>query len=397
MRQIVIVGGGIVGAALAAELAARRLGKVVVLDQGPRQGLAGSTGHAPGYVGIYNDSNVLAELARRSVDTYRTISFAGQAGFSPAGSLELAEDAAELELVHARAARARAIGLAATAVSAAEAAALAPHLVPESRCAGGVHYGGDGTARAEVITAGLRERAERDGVVFRYQTSVREIEVSGSRVKRVHTPADTLAVDDVVIATGIWGPRVAASTGYTLPLTPVAHPYVYGPKHARAEDTTPFVRWPTKHVYTRDHGDQIGIGTYDHAPQPVAQEELGTRADRAWPEKLFDEAIARALGLLPESYRFEPVTRLNGIFSMTADNLPLIGPTTLVQGLWIAAAVWVTHAAGAASLLASWMAGEDFRGGHAVHDPDRFKGESAQSLQKRALRLYRDIYSGVEV
>ncbi len=384
------------GAALAAELAARRLGKIVVLDQGPRNGLAGSTGHAPGYVGIYNDSNVLVELARRSVETYRNVSFDGQPGFSPAGGLELAEDDAELELVHGRAARASAIGLNATRVSASQAAALAPHLVPTTGCAGGVHYSGDGTARAEVIMAGLRARAERDGVAFRYETPVREIEVSDKRVKRVHTPVETLPVDDVVICTGIWGPRVAASTGYTLPLTPVAHPYVYGPKHAMPEHTTPFVRWPKKHVYTRDHGNQIGIGTYDHLPQPVAPEELGRRADRAWPGRLFDEAIARALNLLPERQRFEPETKLNGVFSMTADNLPLIGPTKLVQGLWIGAAVWVTHAAGAASVLAGWIAGEDARGELAALDPDRFTGESAQSLQKSALRLYRDIYSGVD-
>lgn len=47
-----------------------------------------------------------------------------------------------------------------------------------------------------------------------------------------------------------------------------------------------------------------------------------------------------------------PEHRLNGVFAMTPDNLPLLGPVADVPGLWVAEAIWVTYAAGAADALA---------------------------------------------
>jgi glycine/D-amino acid oxidase-like deaminating enzyme len=107
---------------------------------------------------------------------------------------------------------------------------------------------------------------------------------------------------------------------------------------------------------------------------------------------LFDPAIEQALRLLPETSRFQPVEKLNGLFSMTADNLPLVGPAGAVQGLWFAEAVWVTHAAGAAEILATWMASGDVQRQFLTLRPDRFDAESRQALQARSLQLYRDIY-----
>jgi len=192
---------------------------------------------------------------------------------------------------------------------------------------------------------------------------------------------------------------VAALAGQVLPLTPVAHPFLYGPLHdvplrSSGPVGSPFVRWPEHHVYARDHGDRLGLGTYDHVPQPVAVDQLGDGAEQPWPAEVFDPAVARALALLPAGHRFTPEHRLNGVFSMTADNLPLLGPSETVGGLWIAEALWVTHAAGAAQALVQLMTGTTpaVDGLDALR-PDRFTGQPADELTDRALRLYRDIYA----
>lgn len=204
----------------------------------------------------------------------------------------------------------------------------------------------------------------------------------------------TFPADDVVIACGVWGPAVAALAGERIPLTPVAHPYVYGPLHRPVAENSPFVRWPEHHVYARDHGDRLGLGTYDHAPLPVTVDTLGADAEQPWPAKLFDPAVTRALDLLPAERRFALEHRLSGVFSMTADNLPLIGSVESVEGLWVAEALWVTHAGGAARALAQLMTGrtpqiENVDGLR----PGRFTGQPAAQLADRALRLYRDIYA----
>lgn len=158
---------------------------------------------------------------------------------------------------------------------------------------------------------------------------------------------------------------------------------------------SPFVRWPEHHVYARDHGDRVGLGTYDHRPVPLTVEELGDSAERLWLET-FDEAVRQALLLLPVSQRFTVDTRLNGVFSMTADNRPLLGPAANTPGLWLAEAIWVTHAAGAARSLVQMMTqpgGNPIVEGLEALSPDRFAGQDDHDLRDRALRMYRDIYA----
>lgn len=97
--------------------------------------------------------------------------------------------------------------------------------------------------------------------------------------------------------------------------------------------------------------------------------------------------------LLPDDQRWQPAERLNGVFSMTPDNLPLLGTHATLSGLWLAEAIWVTHAAGAAAVLVALMDGQDTNEQINLLDPNRFDGEPGDDLQRRALARYRDIYS----
>ncbi len=81
-----------------------------------------------------------------------------------------------------------------------------------------------------------------------------------------------------------------------------------------------------QYVYARDHGDRFGLGTYDHRPMAVGITELGIDAEQPWMARVFDPAVATALDLLSVASRFNPERRLNGVFSMTPDNLPLARP-----------------------------------------------------------------------
>jgi glycine/D-amino acid oxidase-like deaminating enzyme len=51
-RRIVVIGAGVVGSAVAAELTRAARVSVTVVEQGSREQLPGSTGHAPGLVGL---------------------------------------------------------------------------------------------------------------------------------------------------------------------------------------------------------------------------------------------------------------------------------------------------------------------------------------------------------
>lgn len=395
-----IVGGGIVGVAVAAALKKCAGVEVTVLERGPRGRLLGSTGHAPGFVGLLGEVPISTELARISVNVYTQLEHAGHAGFDRVGGLEVATTDEAMAGLRRRAGRAGETGLTAQVLDGAQAAACAPQLVEPRGCVGGVLYPADGIARAGTITAALAQRAASAGVQFVYGTTVRAIDTRGGSVRAVRClSGETYVADDVVLACGIWGPAVAALAGHVLPLTPVAHPYLFGPLHntffpPSNAAGSPFVRWPEHHVYARNHGDRFGLGTYDHVPQPVAVELLTEGAERPWKDEVFGPAVARALALLPSEHRFTPEQRLNGVFSMTPDNLPLLGRSETVGDLWVAEALWVTHAAGAAEVLARMMTGAtpDVDALDALR-PDRFAGQPTDDLTARALRLFRDIYA----
>jgi len=227
-RRIVVVGGGVVGASLAASLIERAGLAVTVLERGPRDRLVGSTGHAPGFVGLLGEAPVATALARASAACYERLEHGGRAGFDRVGGLEVAYPPAAMSDLERRAALADGADLGARVLDPAQAVALAPGLVDPERCVGGVLYPQDGTARAGVITAALKDRAARAGVEFRYDAPVTAIDTRAGRVIAVRTGGQTLPADDVVLACGVWGPAVAALAGQQMPLTPVAHPTCTG-------------------------------------------------------------------------------------------------------------------------------------------------------------------------
>ncbi|KAL1961105.1 hypothetical protein VTO42DRAFT_3050 [Malbranchea cinnamomea] len=175
----------------------------------------------------------------------------------------------------------------------------------------------------------------------------------------------------------LWYLQPVRSLELQSPIIPVAHPYTYTPERPPRQGLPyPFVRWPERHVYARDHGDRDGLGSYNHVPARVtypfdsAVRPMGCRI--SMPSSPKPHAHASQNGsdfltqegttLLEEASR--KVKSFNGIFSVTPDNLPFAGKAKATQNLWLCAAVWVTHAAGTAKLLcAGNRAGSETFGG----------------------------------
>jgi glycine/D-amino acid oxidase-like deaminating enzyme len=385
-RRIAVIGAGIVGTAVAERLSVRSGCTVTVLDQAREGHLSGSTGHAPGFVGVLAPDASLTELARESIAVYRSLLWRGFAGFAPVGGLDLAESAAGGEALATRAAMATEVGVPATLIRPADAAKRAPRLVDPARVEVALDLPWDGAARACVITAALGARAAAAGVRFRPDAKVVGIDLRGDRVVRVRTPTESFGADDVVVACGIWGPSVAALAGVELPQFPAGHPYVRSASHARTRPPSPLVRWLEQRAYTRDDGNRNGLGTSNH--DPLLVQGPFDRAELAWPGGMFDRAVTSALALLPQKHRWSPAEQVHGLLSVTPDGLPLLGALGRVHGLWSAQAIWVTHAAGAARALVAQMFDELTTIGHLA--PQRFADEPPDALRRRAVTAYRD-------
>jgi len=364
--RVIVIGAGVVGAALADELSARGWTDVTVVDQGPLPATGGSSSHAPGLVFQANGSKTMAQMARYTVDKLSSLEVDGQPCYLPVGGLEIASTPERLAEVRRRHGWLTAWGVQARVVDAEECLRLWPMLNRE-RVLGGLHIPTDGLAKAVLAVEAQLRRARERGVRLLERCTVLDLTVESGRVSGVLTDHGPLPADIVVCCAGIWGPRVAAMAGMTLPLTPVAHQLAWTAavpalEGHREEATRPILRHQDADLYFRERYDGLGIGYYGHLPMPTDAEELASvdeaevmpSVQRFTPDD-FAPAWAETQSLLPATRETKVEEGINGLFSFTPDGMPLLGESAQLPGFWVAEAVWVTHSAGVGRAMAEWL------------------------------------------
>ena len=372
--RVVIVGAGIVGCSLADELTARGWTRVTVLDQGDPVRTGGSTSHAPGLVFQTTGHPTMSRFARATAAKYGALRLDGRPCFRPVGGLEVAATRERLVDLRRRHGWATAAGIESHLLDPGECAALHP-LLDREVVLGGLHIPSDGVAvplgaaEAQARAAGAR------GAEFRHGVRVTGIDTSGGRVRAVETDQGRVPAEIVVSAAGMWGPLVGAMAGVTVPLSPMAHQYAWTTPLRELDVVQklrglvdpggaafPMLRHLDADLYVREHGDRLGVGAYGHRAMPADPAGLDRPgpdrgdmpSERTFTDLDFEPSWNAARALLPALADAKVERGVNGLFSFTPDGMPLLGETR-VPGLWLAEAVWITHSAGVAQALASWM------------------------------------------
>ncbi|WP_455361793.1 GcvT family protein [Streptomyces sp. SYSU K21746] len=364
--RVVIIGAGVVGAALADELSSRGWTEVTVVDQGPLPATGGSSSHAPGLVFQANPSKTMTEMARYTIEKLAALDVDGQPCFLSTGGLEVATTPERLTELRRRHGWVTAWGIEARLIGPDECVELHP-LVDRDRVLGGLLVPTDGLARAVLAVEAQIRLATARGVRFLARHEVLDITAQDGRVTAVVTDQGEIPADIVVCCAGIWGPKVARMAGMNLPLTPLAHQLAWtGPVPAlagqAAEAVRPILRHQDADLYYRDRFDRLGIGYYGHRPMPVTADDIApVDAAEVMPSILrfteddFADAWAETQALLPATKEAKIEEGINGLFSFTPDGMPLLGESPDVKGFWVAEAVWVTHSAGVGRAMAEWL------------------------------------------
>lgn len=366
--RVAVIGAGVVGAAVADELSARGWDDITVVDQGPLPEPGGSSSHAPGLMFQASPSKTMAEMARYTVEKFRSLSGGGKPCFLPVGGLEVATTADRLTDLHRRQGWLASWGIDSAVVPPEDCARLYP-LLADGAVLGGLHIPADGIAKSvRAVSAQLRRAASR-GTRVLPGTEVLGLRTAGGRVTGITTGDGDIGADIVVCCAGIWGPRIARMAGMSLPLTPLQHQLAWtSPLPGRdtgrgPEASLPMLRHQGCDLYVRERFGALGIGYYGHRPMPVAPDDIASVASApVMPSVLpftsddFAPAWAEVNRLLPASRDAKIEEGLNGLFSFTTDDLPLLGPSPDLDGFWVAEAVWVTHSAGVGRAMAEWIA-----------------------------------------
>ncbi|WP_235038161.1 FAD-dependent oxidoreductase [Microbacterium sp. 18062] len=383
--RVVIIGLGVVGAALADELALRGMTDVTVLEQGPLYVTGGSSSHAPGFVYQTSPNRTMSRLATRTLDKLDGIRLNGQWLSKRVGGLEIATTPERLHDLARRHGLASSWGIPSSLIDAEECGRLWPGL-DTSAVLGGYLTPTDAIVKSVPAVQWQAERAIDRGARIRGRTRVVGITREGGRVTgvdvvpvpRADAASEHVPADIVIAAGGLWGPGITRELlGFELPMQPMEHgfgmsatvPSLVGRNTERDEATRPMLRHQDFSLYLREYVDRIGIGAYNHRPIPLEQSEIASADEHAatgvhpamhplaWDD--FEPTWEEARRLLPELREVAFDGGFNGIFSFTPDGGPMLGPVPHVDGLWLAQAVWVTQSAGVAQVIADWIVADD--------------------------------------
>lgn len=363
--QVVVIGAGIVGNSVVHHLARLGWRDILLVDKGPLPDPGGSTGHASNFVFPVDHSREITALTADSSRQYAELGT-----LTTCGGIEVARTPERVQELHRRMSSARAWGIDAELITAAEVAEKVPFLDPTVVLRG---FWTPSVAVVDPLRAGelMRERATAAGALtVSATTEVLAVDTDDGRVTRVRTDRGDVDTEYVVVACGVWSPRIAALAGAAIPLTPAVHQMIdVGPIAELAatgrEIAFPIVRDMDPLMYERQSGADLEIGSYAHRPILCEPEDIPSLAAAALsPTQLpftpddFDPQMEAALELFhPVLDRPDAGIRhaINGLLSLTPDGHPLLGETPEVRGLWSAAAVWIKEGPGVGRLIAEWM------------------------------------------
>ena len=301
--DIVVIGGGVMGTSIAFHLAHRRAGRVLVLEKSFLG--AGSSGKSGAIIRQHYSHPLTAGMARHGLRFFERFPelVGGPPVFTHTGLVVVAgmENRPALE---ANLAMQRGLGIQVGMVSREELRSIDPHaaLADDEIAA---YESEAGYCEALQVVASFAEAARRQGAEVREGVPVTGIQLDGTRITGVSTPAGTISTRTVVLATGPWAARLSASVGVPLPVQPcraqvalLRRPCEFGPPRPAYGDFR-------QQIYFKPtHGDMLHVGNIDPREQqsPVDPDDYADVADvpfaREMRRKLTDRypAMRRAVG-----------------------------------------------------------------------------------------------------
>ena len=397
--RVVIVGGGIIGAAAAYHLAKFGWRDIIMVDKGNLYHNEGSTSHAPGGVGVINHSILMTRFAKYASELYASLPEYDQPRrtYNAVGGIELARTQTRWEDLHRLHSASHSFGVETKLLTPKELQEIWPIINPDAFTGAmeiplSALVSGAGAAGALAVEA---QRMSDMQVVP--HTEVIDIEVVNGRVVAAITnnpEMPRIECENVLLTTNIWGPILGDKINVSLPLLAFEHQYVISepmeslshidPTDRDQEAIWPLIRDLDVTMYYRQHWNRLGVGSYNHAPLGVNPYDVGKSALRPFTVSHFEEARALADEMMPsfksaelsEKFHFNGQwvdTQYNGMFAFSADGYPMMGETQ-VKGVWTCVASWVTHAGGVGKSIAEWMAYGESEWDLRACDVNRFHG-----------------------
>ncbi|MCB1450186.1 MAG: FAD-binding oxidoreductase [Nitratireductor sp.] len=359
--QVVVIGGGIVGASVLFCLARKGWTDSVLLER--RNLTSGSTWHAAGNVTFFGHYTAITDLYIKSIETYQTASEeSGQEiGFHKTGSLRLANNREELAAYEALTPLYDRLDADYRVILPKEIETIHPLLVTDGLF-GAAYTPGDGHVDPTSSTNALAKAAKLRGAEIRTQTPAKTIRRTSSGWM-IETEDTTYLAKHVVIATSFWAREMLEPIGLNIPVYPIQHHEIISGPVAELQSLdfeVPAVRDPYAPSNTRQEGDGFLCGVYESDPKFWATDGIPPdfKEELLVPElERLEEHLLRVIERIPAFGEAGIKKVNNGPMAYSPDGLPLLGPVKDMPGLWLATGfnIGIGTGGGSARFLAEWM------------------------------------------
>jgi len=322
--EIIVVGGGVIGCAIARELA--HLGARVEVLERDRIG-AEASGAAAGMLGAQAETSntTMTGLGVESRALFREIlpALRGETGVEvehwEEGTLYLAFNEADEAETAIRIGRQEAGGLPVERLTAAEARRLEPRINPELRSA--VLFPDDGRVDNLQLTLAYAESAKRSGATVREGVTAWRVTSVGGKLAGVETDHGAFEAEVVINAAGAWAAELLPER--PLPVRPVRGQML---ELASAEPMFRHALYSARGYAVARRDGRLLLGS--------TREEAGfdKRVTAAGMAKILEAANE----LSPELGNMRLQGAWAGLRPASSDGLPLIGPVPELEGYFVA-------------------------------------------------------------
>jgi len=317
--DIVIIGGGVMGASAAYHLAQRGVKNIVLLEKESHFG-TGATGRCAGGVRYQFSTEVNVKLSLESLPMLEC--FKEQIGqdvnYHKYGYLLVATTEKDEQEFKWNVAMQNRLGVKTELLSGDDVRRRLPLMRFDDAIAGTFNPK-DGTVDPNSVVMGYIGAAQKMGVTALTGAEVMGITVSGGKVRSVKTTLGEVEAQTVLNAAGPWSGLIAQMAGIQIPITPLRRQmFTTNPLKEVPEDF-PFVIDFAKSLYFHREGEGLLIGMSNQAEQPGYDQNV----DEDFEIVNLEAAIER----MPLIEKASRASHWAGLYEVTPDAHPIYGAT----------------------------------------------------------------------
>jgi sarcosine oxidase subunit beta len=326
--DVVVIGAGIAGLAAARELAASGVGNIVVVERDYPG--AGATGRNVARIRRMQLTEELSRVALACQDKYERMG--GDLGsnvlFYRLGYAWILYGSDEVERMRDIVAMHARLGIRSELLSPEETLRHLPVFTGGEPVAGCVLSDDAIVHHDAVVWAHLDhlERAAPGRVSVQPHTTVTSVEVDGGRVRAVATDQGRIQTPLVINATDGWSTEINAMVGVRMPNRPRRREVlVTAPLQRTIEAAVTFYR-PSEGWFNQTLRGEVVMGAVD------PDEPVGVNQRSSW---AFLRRTAELMTRKAPALRDVTVIRQwGGMYDITPDHVPIVGPTVQLDGWW---------------------------------------------------------------